>query len=54
MVSTSITNTMMNSVFTKFSQQSLFCEYVQVLNPFHLLIELINLLGVSLELVKVP
>ena len=48
MVSTSITNTMMNSAFTQFSQQILFCEYVQVFNPFHLL-ELVNLLGISLE-----
>ena len=55
MVSTSITNTMRNSAFTQFSQQILFREYVQVFNPFHLLVELVNLLGISLEkLVKVP
>ena len=49
MVSTSITNIMMNSAYTQFSQQILFCEYVQVFNPFHLLVELVNLLGISLE-----
>ena len=48
MVSTSITNTMMNSTFKQFNQQILFCECVQVFNPFHLLVELVNLLGVSL------
>ena len=54
MVSTSITNTMRNSAFTQFSQQIFFLEYVQVFNPFHLLVELVNLLGISLEkLVKV-
>ena len=49
MVSTSITNTMMNSAFTQFSQHILLCEYVQVFNHFHLLVELVNLLGISLE-----
>ena len=49
MVSNSITNTMMNSVFTQFSQQFLFCEYGKVFNPFHLLVELVNLMGISLE-----
>ena len=49
MVSTSITNTMMSSAFTQFSQQILFCEHVQVFNPFHLLVELVNLLGIALE-----
>ena len=49
MVSTSFTNTMMNFAFKQFSQQILFCEYVQVFNPFHLFVELVNLLGISLE-----
>ena len=49
MVSTSITNTMMNSAFKQFGQQILFCECVQVFNPFHILVELVNLLGISLE-----
>ena len=49
MVSTSITNTMMNSAFTQFNQHFFFYEYVQVFNPFHLLVELVNLLGISLE-----
>ena len=48
MVSTSITNTMMNSAFTQFSQHILFCECVKVFNPFHLLVELVNVMGISL------
>ena len=48
MVSTSITDTMMNSAFKQFGQQILFCECVQVFNPFHLLVELVNLLRISL------
>ena len=48
MVSTSITNTMMNSAFKHFGQQILFCECLQVFNPFHLIVELVNLLGISL------
>ena len=49
MVSTSIINTVMNFAFKQFRQQILFCECVQVFNPFHLLVELDNLLGISLE-----
>ena len=49
MVSSSITNTMMNSAFKQFSQQILFYEYVQVFNHFNLFVELVNLLGISLE-----
>ena len=48
MVSTSITNTMMNSAFKQFGQHILFYECVQVFNPFHLLVELVILLGFSL------
>ena len=48
MVLTSITNTIMNSAFKQFGQKILFCECVQVFNSFHLLVELFNLLGISL------
>ena len=48
MVSTSITNIMMNSAFKQFGQQILFCECVQVFNHFHLLVELVNFMGISL------
>ena len=39
MVSTSITNTIMNSAFKQFIQQVLFSVCVQVFNPFHLHVE---------------